>query len=68
MRLGQRRGMMAEEMSSAALISEMARLDLQERRHLAAALRQVSQTFGEVPDGKTASHVLGVLARLLAAE
>jgi len=25
----------------------------------------VSETFAEVPDGKTASHVLGVLAHLL---
>lgn len=56
---------MAEEMSSAALIDEMARLDLHERRQLAAALRQVSQTFAEVPNGTTASYTLGVLAHLL---
>jgi hypothetical protein len=28
-------------------------------------LRSVSATFAEVPDGKTTSHVLGVLAHLL---
>jgi hypothetical protein len=32
---------------------------------LATTLRQVSATFHEVPDGKTTSHVLGVLAHLL---
>ena len=30
-----------------------------------AGLRNVAETFAEVPDGKTASHVLGVLAHLL---
>ena len=28
-------------------------------------LRQASKTFAEVPNGKTTSHVLGVLAHLL---
>jgi len=57
--------MAGSEMSSATLVNEMARLDLQERSELAAALRQVSETFAEVADGKTTSHVLGVLALLL---
>jgi len=39
------------EMSSATLVNEMARLDLQERRGMATTLRQVSETFGDVPDG-----------------
>ena len=32
---------------------------------LVTTLRQVSETFAEVPDGKIASHALGVLAHLL---
>jgi hypothetical protein len=32
---------------------------------VAKELRQVAETFAEVPDGKTASYVLGVLAHLL---
>ena len=45
----------------ATLLAELAALDLAHRRELAAALRSVA----EVRDGKTASFVLGVLARLL---
>ena len=54
-----------EEASPATLLDELASLDLQERRKAATIVRGLSQTFAEVPDGKTASHVLGVLARLL---
>jgi hypothetical protein len=49
----------------ATLLDELATLDLAHRRELATALRGVAETFDEVPDGRTASHVLGVLARLL---
>ncbi len=52
------------ETSAATLLDELAGLDAQARRDIATILRQVSQTFAEVPDGKTASHVLGVLAHL----
>ncbi len=47
------------------LFDGLAGLDPQARRETAAILRQVSETFAEVPDGRTASHVLGVLAHLL---
>ena len=51
--------------TSTMLIDELAALDPAQRRELAAALRSVAETLAEVPDGKTASHVLGVLAHLL---
>ena len=54
-----------KEMSSARLLDELAALEPQPRRQLATTLRQVSETVAEVSDGKTTSHVLGVLARLL---
>ncbi len=47
------------------LLDELASLHPQARREVAATLRSVSATFTEVPDGKTASHVLGVLAHML---
>jgi hypothetical protein len=53
------------KMSKPTLLGELANLNLQARREVATSLRQVSETFAEVPDGKTASHVLGVLAHLL---
>jgi hypothetical protein len=51
--------------TSTVLIDELAALDPARRRELAAALRRVAEMFAEVRDGKTASYVLGVLARLL---
>ena len=51
--------------TSATLLDELASLDPQERREVAAIVRQVSETFAEVSDGVTAAHVLGVLAHLL---
>jgi hypothetical protein len=51
--------------TSTTLVDELAALDLAGRRELAAALRGVAETLAEVPDAKTASHVLGVLAHLL---
>jgi len=53
------------EKSPATLLDQLAGLHPQARRKLARILRQVSETFAEVPDGKTASHTLGVLAHLL---
>jgi hypothetical protein len=54
-----------EEVSPATLLDQLASLDPQERREVATIIRGLSETLAEVPDGKTASHVLGVLARLL---
>jgi hypothetical protein len=53
------------EMSSVTLLDELAALEPRARHQLATTLRQVSETLAEVSDGKTASHVLGVLAHLL---
>jgi hypothetical protein len=54
-----------QEVSPATLLDELVSLDLQERREVAAVVRRLSENLAEVPDGKTTSHVLGVLARLL---
>ena len=54
-----------EELSPATLLDQLASLDPQERREVATIIRGLSETLAEVPDGKTASHVLGVLAHLL---
>jgi hypothetical protein len=54
-----------EETSPAALLDQLADLDPQERREVATIVRGLSETLAEVPDGKTTSHVLGVLAHLL---
>jgi len=56
---------MPDSKKTAVLLDELAALDPAQRRQVAEELRQVSETFAEVPDGKTASHVLGVLAHLL---
>jgi hypothetical protein len=53
------------EKTPAMLLDELATLDPAQRREVAKELRQVAETFADVPDGKTASHVLGVLAHLL---
>jgi hypothetical protein len=50
---------------STALIDRLASLGPAERHQFAATLRRLSETLGEVPDGKTATHVLGVLAYML---
>ena len=44
------------EKSPAMLLDELASLYPQARRKLATILRQMSETFAEVPDGKTAAH------------
>ena len=53
------------EKTPALLLDELATLDPAQRREVATKLREVAETFAEVPDGRTASHVLGVLAHLL---
>ena len=56
---------MAEtEKTAAILLDDLAAVDLPQRREVAEALRKVAETFAEVPDGQTASRVLGVLALL----
>ena len=54
-----------EEPSPATLLDQLASLDPQERREVAAIVRRLSENLAEAPDGKTTSHVLGVLAHLL---
>jgi hypothetical protein len=54
-----------EQASPATLLDQLASLDPQERREVAAIVRRLSETLTEVADGKTASHTLGVLAHLL---
>ncbi len=56
------------EKTSAMLLDELAALDPVQRREVARELRNLSETFAEVPDGKTASYVFGVLAHLLDCE
>ena len=51
--------------SSTTLLDQLANLDPQERREVATIVRGLSETLAEVPDGKTTSDVLGVLAHLL---
>jgi len=53
------------EKTAGMLLDELAALDPAQRRKVAKELRNLSETFAEVPDGKAASHVLGVLAHLL---
>lgn len=47
------------------LLDALAALNPVQRRKVAKELHKVSETFAEVPDGKTTSHVLGVVAHLL---
>ena len=57
---------MAETHEKPAMpLDELTALDPAQRREVAKALRKVAETFAEVPDGQTTSHVLGVLAHLL---
>ena len=56
---------MPDSEKTAMLLDELAALAPAQRRKVAMLLKNVSETFAEVPDGKTASHVLGVLAHLL---
>ncbi len=56
---------MADKTFQPGLLDDLASLDPRKRREVAATLRRVSETFAEVPDGRTTSHVLGVLGHLL---
>ncbi len=56
---------MPDSKKTAVMLDELAALDPAQRRQVAKELRQVSETFADVSDGKTTSHVLGVLAHLL---
>ena len=56
---------MPDSEKTAMLLDELAALAPAQRRKVATLLKNVSETFAEVPDGKTAAHVLGVLAHLL---
>ncbi len=56
---------MADAEMPATLLDDLAAFDLATRHELAKQLCNVAETFAEVPDGKTTSHVLGVLAHLL---
>ena len=49
----------------ATLLDELAALNPPQRQEVAKELQRVAETFAEVPAGKTASYVLGVLAHLL---
>jgi hypothetical protein len=42
--------------SSTTLLDQLANLDPQERREVATVVRGLSETFAEVPDGKTRLH------------
>lgn len=53
------------QMPSPSLLGELASMNPRARREVATVLGQVSETFSQVPDGKTTSHVVGVLAHLL---
>lgn len=48
------------EMPQATLVDELAGLDPQARRTLATTLRNVSETFAEVPDGRHSTHTHGL--------
>lgn len=50
------------EMSPATLRDELASLDPHTRREVAAALRNVAETFAGVPDGRDTAHALRMLA------
>jgi hypothetical protein len=54
-----------QEVSKAGLLDRLASLDPPERRKVATIVRSLSETLAEVPDGKTTSHVLGVLAHMI---
>ena len=53
------------EKTPATLLDELVALVRAQRCEVATELRKVAETLAEVPDGKTTSHVLGVLAHLL---
>ena len=46
------------EASPTNLLDQLADLDLQERREVATIVRGLSETFAEVPDGRTETHAV----------
>ena len=57
--------MSGTETSHTALLNELAALDPQQRRGVAATLRRVAETFAGVPDGRHTAHTLRLLAHFL---
>ncbi len=51
--------------TGAMLLDDLAALDPAQRREVATELRRLAETFAEVPDGRHAAHVLGLLAHLI---
>jgi hypothetical protein len=48
----------SEQLSPATLLDQLADLDPQERREVATIVRGLSETFAEVPDGRTETHAV----------
>ena len=53
------------EKTAAMLLDDLAALDPPQRRQVAKELRQMAETFAEVPDGRNTAHTLGLLAHWL---
>ncbi len=53
------------EKTPATLLDQLAALEPARRRELAKQLREVAETFAEVPDGRDTAHTLGLLAHML---
>jgi len=58
-------GTMADSDKTRALLDELAALSPAQRRDVATELRKLTDNLAEVPDGKMASHTLGVIAHIL---
>jgi hypothetical protein len=56
--------MSGTETSHTALLNELAALNPQQRRDVAAALRRVADMFAGVPHGRDTAHALRLLAWL----
>lgn len=50
-----------QEPSAVTLLDQLTAVDLHGRCELAATLRNVSETFAEVPDGRHTAQALGLL-------
>jgi hypothetical protein len=55
---------MPDSEKTAMLLGEMAALDPAQRHEVAEELRQVSETFAEMPDGRHTAHALEVAGSL----
>lgn len=56
---------MPDSEKTQTLLDELAALNPAQRHKVATELKNVSNTFTEVSDGKTTSYVMDVLAHLL---